>query len=1699
MSDQSINGIIAGAEDSIEPKSLSVNDIIQQAESSVPTYDLKPQIPTDFKVPQEAVEQIKDLWALPELKKEDKPDLLLNRIFDQNKAVSDVVMDAQSTLKDFMRPIEEVGSSYMEAKKAVDIQISAAAKVQDALIRYSPEQIEANPNLIDDILTEHKQNVPGYQDKSGLNKMAAIAGGAMAFSLKGVEAGIKARVASGLAIGMKGDPRIAAGIEVFGTTYFAYKEFAPILRGMAFIEAYQDPYIRENVPIAEIKRVSDIQGTVDSIIEVASTTILGGLLPSSVSKALSEPVKKAAKSAFMKNAFASNAYRVIKAGVKSKTGKFLLGSGTEVLEENLQIISEVAGKNYLTAFANELSKTNVPLKDTKYVLKQMADQLDENIIAALATGGTFAAVGFTAENIKNKVISDTNNRLEQEALDNFDLNLEDAIRIRNEEIKQEQKDNLDAAPVIPGQNVVDEENRPIKTSHAYVDTVDQYERGKKSVISDERVEDLILSSDQDLDGEVNDVLKETFTGDEYYSEFRLGLREFLSKDKSDAIETLVQARADATDRTIEEYLKDHKLSVLPQINKDMGDIYGSVRFVNDGQTIIQAFKGANVSTMAHELGHVFRRDLGAEDLSTIESWLGVKDGEWTVEQEELFVQGWEFYLQDGKAPSAQLETVFAKFSRWISEIYKTFVRNNAIDQISPEARQVYDNLLTKMDEAGAVLQDAKETTLFQARKIKFEKDVEQTLEEGIEVKDDVGTISTFEAFKKKIIGHVKSAQKAALEGNQETVARERARIKELFDRASKRKSTTKERNIVKNKIRSLVTKYSKVKTVKGRKVNTITDPVTFTYVKSINELIAPKKETLEAGEKRQERVKKEYYKLHDKIAEEFSITNEGKLEDTQLTTEDSVRYHVLQMAAFPKQQTTKGLNELYEDLKGIIETGKSQKLAQIQAEAKRHRDARLQLARDMGFLGIETPTDLKLKGQDPNEKVSFWERASSGFNPVTGYMINGWHNFMEGLGRYSGKMVGESFAEKFGETVDQENAEAEGNRTQYYQLIDGFKEAYGFDSSRKAYRALFNMNLDVIELPEVEVVHVKKVEGERVEEMTMLQEGFTKPQMWQRILELQHSNPVVRKTLIETMGYKDSDGGILLNSKRGKLLASQMTDEDWKMINLLKNFYELSYHSLNKVYLQQNGTDLYHHKNYVPISRGIYDTANAEPEDSLLQGMFQESAAVTTGRIKEISNNFSPLTKRSAVEVASQYIVETEHYKAWAQKIRDFNAVFMDKRVVALMKKRLGNQAPEMIRSQLYLMTFGKRKGIKNTVWLDRLRVGMTRSALAIAPSLTVKQLMSHPAFIVKMGIKNYFKYSTEFFKNPIENVKALKEESLFIKNRPLNMERDIRDATIQKQNYGGKFSKLQKLNLTPYEWNKLMANIRIGDVAPIYVGVWALKEYYIQEKGMSSSDALRQAEIVARNSQQSAAFSMQSYFQSGGSLTKVASMFTSATVLYQRKEIEAIRALVDGRWNIEGDAKQSRENRQLLIRQIAIYHFVLPMLFQAITDLDWDPEHQARAAVLGSFNNLVLLGPLLNKMINGVLGHTNDFFGGDLDFRKDRWQGDLTSTLPATQPFIDITDFVIKEKLKKKDFVEAINAAFIFAGRPIPVKRLDNMFIEGAVDLWEGMRTQDKDLYQKGIFRLAGWGESVATPKKPLTQKQKRAKRKRERKQRQK
>ena len=171
--------------------------------------------------------------------------------------------------------------------------------------------------------------------------------------------------------------------------------------------------------------------------------------------------------------------------------------------------------------------------------------------------------------------------------------------------------------------------------------------------------------------------------------------------------------------------------------------------------VIELFDGANESTVIHEGAHMFlsmlenmsqmseenvatyfNGDMAKAraalksmrgDLSTIRSWAAFsedhlseykgtilekeftkyaediragKNGAMERWMQERFARGFEKYLMDGSAPTKEMQGVFRRFKKWLTDIYKA-AKNLGNVELTPEIKDIFDRMISTENEINA--------------------------------------------------------------------------------------------------------------------------------------------------------------------------------------------------------------------------------------------------------------------------------------------------------------------------------------------------------------------------------------------------------------------------------------------------------------------------------------------------------------------------------------------------------------------------------------------------------------------------------------------------------------------------------------------------------------------------------------------------------------------------------------------------------------------------------------------------------------------------------------------------------------------------------------------------------------------------------------------------------------------------------------
>lgn len=151
---------------------------------------------------------------------------------------------------------------------------------------------------------------------------------------------------------------------------------------------------------------------------------------------------------------------------------------------------------------------------------------------------------------------------------------------------------------------------------------------------------------------------------------------------------------------------DKAVKIIDKYYQDVKtDILGATTV--DGH-LISLLPKADASTFIHESAHWYLITMEKlaknkkatkqfkADYQRIRSWTKTKGFKIQKEGHEKFARGFEAYLRSGKAPTAALNGVFARFKQWLSKIYSDFKALGG--KPSPTVARVFDRMIATDEE-----------------------------------------------------------------------------------------------------------------------------------------------------------------------------------------------------------------------------------------------------------------------------------------------------------------------------------------------------------------------------------------------------------------------------------------------------------------------------------------------------------------------------------------------------------------------------------------------------------------------------------------------------------------------------------------------------------------------------------------------------------------------------------------------------------------------------------------------------------------------------------------------------------------------------------------------------------------------------------------------------------------------------------------
>lgn len=761
---------------------------------------------------------------------------------------------------------------------------------------------------------------------------------------------------------------------------------------------------------------------------------------------------------------------------------------------------------------------------------------------------------------------------------------------------------------------------------------------------------------------------------------------------------------------------------------------------------------------------------------------------------------------------------------------------------------------------------------------------------------------------------------------------------------------------------------------------------------------------------------REAIKLNAVESEAKIMDNLDRYKEKTMPIEVAVQNRVLDM----NSQGPTGLRELLATITEIRETGEM-------AKALKDFNIQEELDREKNYL-IDVVTDYKgiAKGRQTTgrEKKDFKTRAIQSLKSLGQNFILSWRGLMQVLDWHT-RVDKKTLADRYS-VLKQENKYKALQEDYVNDFNQMFADVYGLPTETTKDRVMLplRINTQIGKLKEeVSLGTFKNTVGQEVKIK------MTRDEMIKRHMEFQD----------ETLYDSFREGNNYTDEIRDAIEA-ELTDQEKELAEKQMDLYRKQYGKINPIYRKMYGVDLPFNRFYSPIIREGYRIDLKDGFQTFLDEISIRKAVTSKSFITRIRNAL-PIARHGSLEALDRHITQTNYFLAWAEKIRELDSIFADPRVREVIKEEFGNSLLRQIMNTIEDLAYKRR--IRGDIHgsVDWFRKKFTLGALMLKPALAAKQMVSTVAYLEKLNPVEFTVGIVDFWRSPIKNYHIMAKESTFIRTRGKagEIERDIRAAL--KTDVYKRFSKLHNF------WNMAMMNIRLGDKGAIVTGSWAMRRAGMK-KGVNLTETIRGYEEFSAETQQSADISQLSAVQKGGTFSVLFTMFKSSQRQYLAKEVNAIKTLFQ-------KGGTSPKNIAKVARILAIYHVLLPVLFQYIANFGgWDEDDRKeylRAGLLGSLNGLFLFGDIIDGIVRTAMG-------------LRRWPQEVPiatigKDLEQAIKKIDLED-ITAEDVKEALFelAEAGNSL------GIPVQYAKNLPM-GLKEMAEG------DIY-KGIGLLLGWSE---------------------------
>lgn len=759
---------------------------------------------------------------------------------------------------------------------------------------------------------------------------------------------------------------------------------------------------------------------------------------------------------------------------------------------------------------------------------------------------------------------------------------------------------------------------------------------------------------------------------------------------------------------------------------------------------------------------------------------------------------------------------------------------------------------------------------------------------------------------------------------------------------------------------------------------------------------------------------KEIKKVIDLDSETVSI-KESMLENMdELTSEQEAEHYYLQTFGALKEKTPDEVRIAYEQLKELIEKGKLERKVKDNYLREKYQK---QSEEAVKSITAKQGGEL-LEGEESHTRAAkqnryWWRVAQMPFNYMFKHMRFDYMN--NALERYNKEVepgkgyLHKLFSSRVIKATQSEKTEIRQREIEYRdsikkilgftknkQLLDWFKQQnrkeetnivknvmetkvqkFAFDEAN----TFINKYLEDLKLPEGQYIKPSDLENfARSVDMAieMKNKGKDYQQEFKLNISVSKNKPFklnISKAQARVLWMVAKQDDVLENlyyngytEESFAELEKFLDDNDKKVSNWMLDQYDKNYERMNKVYEELFNIPMPKIKNYSPFVT-VYNKGSNSGNQSVQATL---TSMTSGGQISSTANPKSTIKRVphyrdldieniNADNIYLKSFRESAHFIHWGVLARDLRGVYKKENVRNAISQVFNRDKVHAVNHIVDSLIRGGVLTEKQIEIVNRMRNLITKLILSGKMPNLFKQMTGHAAIMGEVSVKDYVKYTTKFFKDPVKNILEVKEHE-YLKNRWYNGFSQDLNLVIERSH--GK---------PPGYFNKALENgmlpTRFGDYLPSAIGYWSIwKQQYDQniKAGMSKEEADAQARLesgdIIDRTQQASNTKDLGYYQLQGSWMNLCQMFLTANRLYMTNVYDAIADAAAGKKGAAGK----------LGKKIFVYNVLCPILYQAAGDIckmaiaaaagdDYEPEWEdyAVASITGPASGLWVIGNL--------------------------------------------------------------------------------------------------------------------------------------------